>query len=351
MSGDAGCAERFLCALLATVVKPISDRRLLISGLCALLYALCLPAEAQQPSELPRIGLLGSTSPSLLAARYEAFRQGLRELGYLEGKNIAIEYRYAEGKVGRFPDLVTELVRRKVEIIVAGGDPAARAAKNATKSIPVVMIGVGTDPVETGLVESLAHPGGNITGFTNFGVELGGKRLELFKEALPKIVRLGFIYDPNNRANNLYLKELQTAAPPLGMTIQPWAVPGAREFDKVFAALTKQAPDGLVVSASALMNANDKRIAGFALARRLPSLYARRESVEAGGLMSYDPDSVQQYQRAAVYVDKILKGTKPGDLPVQQPSSFELVINLKTAKQIGVTIAPQLLARANRIIR
>ena len=245
---------------------------------------------------------------------------------------------------------MTELVRRKVEIIVAGGDPAARAAKNATKSIPVVMIGVGTDPVETGLVESIAHPGGNITGFTNFGVELGGKRLELFKEALPKIVRLGFIYDPNNRANNLYLKELQTAAPPLGMTIQPWAVPGAREFDKVFAALTKQAPDGLVVSASALMNANDKRIAGFALARRLPSLYARRESVDAGGLMSYDPDSVQQYQRAAVYVDKILRGASPSSLPIEQPTKFELIINLKAARAIGLHVPMAFMVRADEVI-
>ena len=297
-----------------------ADANLKSGGIFALILAVVLSgaaALAQQPNKLPRIGMLGSTSPALLAARYAAFRQGLRELGHVDGKNIAIEHRYAEGKLDRFPDLAAELVRAKVDIIVAGGDPGVRAAKNATKTIPVVMVGVGTDPVETGLVESLAHPGGNITGFTNFGVELGGKRLELFKEAVPKIVRVGFIHDPNNRANTLYLKELQTAAHPLGLTIQPWEVRSAVDFDKVFAALTKQPSDGLVVSASALMNANDKRIISFALDRRLPSLYGRRESVEAGGLMSYDPDSVHQYQRAAVYVDKILKGTKPADLPVQ----------------------------------
>jgi putative tryptophan/tyrosine transport system substrate-binding protein len=327
------------------------SRNVLCLTLCAMLAALSASANAQQSSKLPRIGMLGSTSPSLLAARYEAFRLGLRELGHLEGKNIAIEYRYAEGKVDRFPALAAELLRSKVDIIVAGGDPGARAAKNATKTIPVLMVGVGTDPVETGLVESLGHPGGNITGFTNFGVELGGKRLELFKEAVPKIVRVAFLYDPNNRANKLYLKELQTVAQPLGVTIQLREIPGAGDFDKVFLALTTQPPDGLVVSASTLMNANDKRIINFAVDRRLPSLYARRESVEAGGLMSYDPDSLDQYRRAAVYVDKLLKGAKPADLPVQRPAAFELVINLKTAKQIGVTISPQVLARANRVIR
>ncbi len=327
------------------------SKKIIAFALCSVLLAPGLPAEAQQSNKLPRIGLLGSTSRSLLAARYEAFRLGLRELGYVEGKNITIEYRYAEGKLDRFADLAAELVRSKVDLIVAGGDPAARAAKSATKTIPVVMVGVGTDPVETGLVESLAHPGGNITGFTNFGVELGGKRLELFKEAVPKIVRVAFLYDPNNRANNLYLKELQTVAHALGMTIQPWAVRSAADFAKVFAALTKQPPDGLVVSASALMNANDKRITGFALDRKLPSLYARRESVVGGGLMSYDPNSVHQYQRAAVYVDKILKGTKPADLPVEQPTKFELIINLKAAKQIGLTIPPNVLARADRVIK
>ena len=324
---------------------------ILFFAVCSVLPAPDFPAAAQQPNKLPRIGLLGSTSPALFAARHEAFRQGLRELGYVEDKNIAFEYRYAEGKVDRFPALAAELVRNKVDIIVVGGDPAARAAKNATKTVPIVMIGVGADPVDNGLIDSLAHPGGNITGFTNLGAELGGKRLELFKEAVPKLVRVSFLFDPNNRSNNLYLKELQTAAQSLGLTIHPAEVRGAGDFDKVFAALIKQPPDGLAVSAGALMNANDKRVADFALTRRLPSLYARRESVEAGGLMSYDPDSVHEYQRAAVYVDKILKGAKPADLPVQQPISFELVINLKTAKQIGLTIAPQLLARANRIIR
>jgi putative tryptophan/tyrosine transport system substrate-binding protein len=307
--------------------------------------------DAQQPQRVPRIGLLGSTAPSLLFARYEAFRQGLRDLGHLEGKNIALEYRYAEGKVDRYSDLVAELVRSKVDIIVANGDPGARAAKNATKTIPIIMVGVGTDPVETGLVESLARPGGNITGFTNFGVELAGKRLELFKEAIPKIVRVASLYDPINRANLLYLKEVQTAARPLGLTIQTWEVRGADDFDGVFARMNKRLPDGLLVQGSALMNANDKRIASFALKSRLPTFYARREGVEAGGLMSYDPDGIHQYRRAAVYVDKILNGAKPADLPVEQPLKFEFIINLKTAKQIGLTIPPNVLARADKVIK
>jgi putative tryptophan/tyrosine transport system substrate-binding protein len=308
-------------------------------------------AEAQQPKKLSRIGLLTNTFSSRISASDEAFRQGLRDLGYLEGKNITIEYRYAEGKVDRFPALAADLVRSKVDIIVAGGDPAARAAKNATKTIPIIVVNFGSNPVETGLVESLARPGGNITGFTSFGAELGGKRLELFKEAVPKIIRVAYLYDPNNRPNSLQLDELQTVARPLGLTVHPWEVRRAEDFEKVFAAMTKQRPGGLFVPAGALMSASYKQIVGFALKSRLPSFFARREGVEVGGLMSYDPDGVQQSRRAAIYVDKILKGTKPADLPVEQPTKFELVINLKTAKQIGLTIPQSLLFRADKVIK
>ena len=227
-----------------------------------------------------------------------------------------------------------------------------RAAKNATKTIPIVMVGHGTDPVEAGLVESLARPGGNVTGITNLTRELGGKRLELLKEAVPKVARVAVLYDPTTPASVLEVKEvLPVAARALRLTLQPWEVRGADGFEKVFAALNKQRPDGLYVLGSPLMNANRKRIVGFALKSRLPSMYSSREAVDAGGLMSYGADHADSYRRVAYYVDRILKGAKPADLPVEQPTKFELVINLKTAKQIGLTIPPEVLARANRLIK
>ena len=283
----------------------------------------------------------------------EAIRLALRELGYIEGQNIAIEYRYAEGKRDRLPELAAELVRLKVDIIVvAGGAGPIRAAKNATKTIPIVMTGGGIDPVEAGLVESLARPGGNVTGITNLARELGGKRLELLKEAVPKLARVAVLYDPANPTTVLEVKEvLPVAARALGLTIQPWEVRDADGFEKVFAALNKQRPDGLYVPGGPLMNANQKRIVGFALKSRLPSVYGSREAVDAGGLMSYGADLADSYRRVAYYVDRILKGAKPADLPVEQPTKFELVINLKTAKQIGLTIPPEVLARANKLIK
>jgi putative ABC transport system substrate-binding protein len=235
-------------------------------------------------------------------------------------------------------------------MLIATSTTEAIAFKNATKTIPVVFI-LGSDPVTDGLVDSLARPSGNLTGFTNFAVETSGKRLELFKEAVPKLNSVAFLYDPNNRGNSLQLDELQTVARPLGLTVYPREVRSADDFERVFAAISKQRPTGLFVPGGALMNANDKRIAGFALKNRLPSFFARREGVEAGGLMSYDPDALLQYRRAATYVDKILKGTKPTDLPVEQPMKFEFIINLKAAKQIGLTIPPNVLARADRVIR
>ena len=287
------------------------------------------------------------------SARAEGIRLALRERGYIEGQNIATEYRYAEGKLDRAPELLAELVRLKVDIIiVAGGSNWTRAAKNATKTIPIVMVGTGADPVEAGLIESLAHPGGNITGLTLLNRELGGKRLELFKEAVPKLTRVAVLYDPAapDPAREVK-KDLPVAARALKLIIQPWEVRAADGFEKVFAALNKQRPDGLFVLGSALLRANQKRIVGFALKSRLPSMYIDSRFVVAGGLMSYGADQAESYRRVAYFVDRILKGTKPAELPVEQPMRFELVVNLKTAKQIGVTVEPNLLARANKIIR
>jgi putative ABC transport system substrate-binding protein len=276
----------------------------------------------------------------------------LRERGYIEGQNIAIEYRYAEGKLDRAPELAAELVRLKVDIIVvSGGTRLTRAVKNATKTIPIVMTGGGGDPVEAGFVESLARPGGNVTGITNLTRELGGKRLELLKEAVPKLARVAVLYDPAASSPVLEVKEvLPVAARGLGLTIQPWEVRGADDFERVFAAMSKWRPDGLYGLGSALIRLNAKRIADFALKRRLPSVYSRRESVDAGGLMYYGADLVS-YRRVAYYIDKILMGAKPADLPVERPTEFELVINLKTAKQIGLTIPPNVLARADKVIK
>jgi putative ABC transport system substrate-binding protein len=321
---------------------------------CSMLLALPFPARAQQPKKVPRIGYLSPFDPVAESTRSEATRLALREFGYIEGQNIAIDYRYSEGEVNRFPELAAELVRLKVDIIlVSGGDRLILAAKNATKTIPIVMTGGGLDPVEAGLVESLARPGGNVTGITNLTSELGGKRLELLKEAVTKLARVAVLYDPTGPSNVREVKELlPVAARALRLTIQPWEVRAADGFEKVFAALNKQRPDGLYVPPSGpLMFANPNRIADFALKRRLPSMYITRSFVDAGGLMSYAADQTESYRRVAYYVDRILKGAKPADLPVEQPTKFELVISLKTAKQIGVTIAPEVLARANRLIK
>jgi putative tryptophan/tyrosine transport system substrate-binding protein len=318
------------------------------------LLAVAVIAEAQQAKKVPRIGYLSSFDAATESTRVEAIRLALRELGYIEGQNIAVEYRYAEGKQDRYPELAAELVRLKFDIIVvAGGDRQTRAAKNATKTIPIVMVGLGSDPVEAGLIESLAHPGGNVTGITLLARELGGKRLELLKEAVPKLARVAVLFDPANPPNVLEVKKvLPVAARALKLTIQPWEVRDSDGFEKVFAALNKQRPDGLYVPGGGpLMSTNLKRIVGFALKSRLPSTYYDREFVDAGGLMSYTADTAESYRRVAYFVDKILKGAKPADLPVEQPTKFEFVINLKTAKQIGLTIPPEVLARANMLIK
>jgi putative ABC transport system substrate-binding protein len=317
-----------------------------------MLFALCSVLEAQQPKKVPRIAYLGSSDATADSSQSEPFRLGLRELGYVEGQNIAIEYRYAQGRLDRLPELAAELVRLKVDIIVvAGGDTVVRAAKNATTTIPIVMAGRGIDPVVAGLVESLSHPGGNVTGITHLTGELGGKRLELLKEAVPKLVRLALLYDPAIPGSVREMKDVLPAARALGLTIRSWELRDPDAFDKVFAGLNKELPDALYVPIGPRLRANVKRIAAFALMSRLPSVGSIREYADAGGLISYNADIAEGYQRVATYVDRILKGAKPGDLPVQQPTKFELIINLKTAKQIGLAIPQTLLARADKVIK
>src|SRR5262245_27656340 len=325
------------------------------SILIAVLLAVAIVAQAQQPKKIPRIGYLSSSDPATESTRAEAIRLALRELGYIEGQNIAIEYRYSGGRgtENRAAQLASELVRLKVDIIVvAGGAPVIRSAMNATKTIPIVIAGVGIDPVGAGLVESLARPGGNVTGIAILSRELGGKRLELLKEAVPKLARVAFLYDAASPGIIPDVKEvLPVAARTLRLTLQPWEIRNADDFDRVFAALNKQRPDGLLVAGGRLISDNQKRLVGFASKSRVPAMYPYREAVDAGGLMYYGADLADSYRRVAVYVDKILKGAKPADLPVEQPTKFELVINLKTAKQIGLTIPPNVLARADKVIR
>ena len=317
----------------------------------ALLVALSWPAAAQQPEKGYRIGILAGSSQALgWQASNEALQQGLRELGYVAGKNLLLEYRYAEGNVARFPALAAELVRLNVDLIVASGHPPVLAAKQATPTIPIVMT-VPTDPVATGLVESLARPGGNITGLTNLTIETAGKRLELFKATVPTLVRVAVLYDPANPFNALHAQEVQTVGPALGLTVQLWEVRGKDDFERVFAGLRQERPDGLYVPGGPLIGANAKRIVDFVVTNRIPSVHDDKESVEAGGLISYAADPVDQYRRLASYVDKILKGAKPAELPVEKPRKFELVLNLKTAQQIGLTVAPEVLSQADKVIK
>jgi len=329
--------KKFLSWLLATVLLTTVS-----------------PAEAQQPKNVPRIGYLSELDAARESARAEAIRLALRERGYIEGQNIATEYRYGEGKIDRAPELLAELVRLKVDIIVvSGGSIWVRPAMNATKTIPIVMMGGGSDPVKAGFVESLARPGGNVTGITLLSRELGGKRLELFKEAVPKLARVAVLFQPAIPGTAREVKEdLPVAARALGLAMRAWEVPAAEDFDRVFAALNKERPDGLYApGGGTLMRTNVKRIASFALKSRLPSLYSDSEGVDAGGLMRYGADLEHSYRRVAYYVDRILKGTKPADLPVEQPMKFELVINLKTAKQIGLTIPQWTLMKADKVIQ
>ena len=293
----------------------------------------------------------GGGAPSTPGPSVEAFRQGLRDLGYLEGKNILIEFRYVEGKLDRIPSLVAELVQLKVDVLVCTSSSLIRAAKQATKTIPIVMV-TGQDPVATGIVDGLARPGGNITGFTRLSRELSGKRLELLKEVIPRISRVAVLWDANAPGTAIGFKEYEAAARALKIQLQSLGVRDPNpDFEGAFQTATKGRTSALITISNTLLLRYPKRIADLAIKNRLPSMYEDSRWVEAGGLVSYSGNDAEQYKRAAVYVDKILKGAKPADLPVEQPTKFELVINLKTAKQIGLTIPPNVLARANRVIR
>jgi len=321
-------------------------------SLSVLLLAPCFPAEAQQPQKVPRIGYVsGSGDPKTRTQGIEAFRQGLRNLGYIEGKNIVVEYRYAEGKVDMFPDLVAELVQLKVDVLVSPVTPAIRAAKQATKTIPIVMM-IPSDPVATGLVDSLAHPGGNITGVTRLTRNLSGKRLELLKDMVPGVIRVGVLWDANGEGPKISIKEYETTAPALKIQLQSIGVRGPNpDLEDAFQAAAKARAHAIITIHNSLIGRYPKRIADLAIKNRLPSMYEGSQYAEAGGLMSYSANDADQFKRAAVYVDKILKGAKPGDLPIEQPTKFEFIINLKAAKQIGLTIPPNMLARADKIIR
>ena len=307
-------------------------------------------AQAEQPGKVPRIGYLSAVSLSSDATRNEAFRQGLKDLGYVEGKNIVIEYRYAEGKLDRFPDLAGELVRLKVDVLVVSGATAIRAAKNVTNVIPIVMTNV-SDPVVLRLVASLARPGGNITGLSNLAPDLGGKRLELLKETVPKLSRVAVLADPSTQAYGPQMKEIEVAARAFGLQLQPAEVRGAKDLENTFSAMTKARAGAFIGLQQPTLTILQERIAELAVKKRLPAMFPNREHVDADGLMSYGLNYPDLYRRAATYVDKILKGTKPADLPVEQPMKFEFVINLKAAKQIGLTIPHEVLARADKVIK
>jgi putative ABC transport system substrate-binding protein len=311
-------------------------------------------AQAQQPRKIPLIGILSGVDAATAAGRFEAIQSALAELGYKPGQNIAYEHRIGWGKSDPPAERAAELVRLKVDIIVvAGGLPVVQAAKDATKSIPIVMGGRGIDPVVSGMVASLARPGGNVTGLTTLSRELGGKRLELLKDTAPKLARVAVLFETENPGSLRELKDvLPSAASALKLTLQPWEVRDeSGSFEKAFATTGNQRPDGLYVTSSPLLTANLKRIVDLTLKSRMLSIGSNVLYVEAGGLMTYDGDVTESYRRIAYYVDRLLKGAKPADLPVEQPMKFEFIVNLKTAKQIGVTIPPNVLVRADRVIR
>jgi putative ABC transport system substrate-binding protein len=317
----------------------------------AFVLALCgAVADAQQPKKLARLCYLGNAISGRQGIYIKTFRERLRELGHIEGQNITIEYRDFEGKVERLPSLAGEFVALNCDVIVTQGNEAAEAAKNATKTIPVVMA-FGADAVKLGIVKDLARPGGNITGMTFIGAELAGKRLELLKETVLKLSRVAFLWSPSNSAANDELKEVESVAKFLRVGIQSLEVKGPDDFEGAFRAATKGRANGLMLAGGAFFGFHEKRIVELAAKNRLPAMYIVERFVEAGGLMSYGEDRSEMFRRAAEIVDKILKGTKPADIPVERPKKFDLVINLKAAKQIGFTVPPEVLARASRIIR
>jgi putative ABC transport system substrate-binding protein len=301
-----------------------------------------------QKAKVSRIGYLAASSRD--EPFVDAFRQGLRELGYIEGQNIVIEYRFADGKFDRLPELTAELLQLKVDVIVTAGGNATQVAQKATSTIPIVGA-ASPDPVRTGLVASLARPGGNVTDLSVQSPELSGKRLELLKEAVPDASRVAVLFNPTNISSAERWKEMEVAARSLGVKLQPIEVRGSEDLEKAFKAATKERARALIVARDFVIETLRGRIVDFAAKNKLPAMYEQGNFVEAGGLMSYGPSFPDLFRRAATYVDKILKGAKPGDLPVEQPTKFELIINLKTAKQIGLTIPPNVLARADRVIK
>lgn len=305
-------------------------------------------AQAQPAGTVPRVGVLFGGGPES-ARDVDAFRRGLRELGYIEGQNIAIEYRFASGQVGRLPELAAELVRLKVDIIVAPSTPTALAAKGATSTIPIVFA-VVADAVGAGLIANFARPGGNITGLTSSSGELGGKRLELLKQMAPKASRVAVLYNPADPSNLLVLKQLKEAAPTLSLILQPLEVREPGEFEGAFLAMTRERAHAMFGAAGALTNEHKQVLVDLAAKRRIPAIWGHRQYVDAGGLMSYAVNRYHQIGQAAIYVDKILKGARPGDLPVEQPTRYELVINVKTAKALGLKIAQSLLLQADQLV-
>ena len=324
------------------------ERRTLLSGSLAILAA-PLAVEAQPAETIVRVARLSPISASTDRPILEALRQGLHDLGWIEGKNVTFEYRFAEGNLARLPDLAAELVRLKVDVIVPGSISAALAAKHATDTIPIVMVITG-DPVGSGLVASLARPGGNLTGVTALGEELSGKRLEVLKEAVPSVNRMAALANPAYADTVPFLKGTDRAARALSVRLQVLELHDPAELEKAFAAMLREHAGAFVVGTDPFFNANRRRIVALAAKNRLPAMYALREYVDEGGLIFYGAGLPDMYRRAAVYVDKILKGARPGDLPIEQPTKFELIINLKTAKALGLTIPPAVLARADEVI-
>ena len=329
----------------------MNNRRKLIVALGA--GALAAPFASfaqQQPAKVARIGFLGNSTAALEANLIGPFREGLRDLGYVEGRNIVIEYRWAEGKYERFPALIAELIAQKVDVIVTAGTPATLAVKKATTSVPLVMVAVG-DPVGAGIVASLGRPSGNITGLSSIAPELEGKRLELLREVSPKLSHVAVFWNPVNAFHTSAMKQVRAAAQAMRINVLPLAVGKAEELEGAFAAIVKERPDALFILADRIFLHNRARMMDFAAKNRLPSVNAYRELVEVGGLMSFGPSYAGMHRRAATYVDKILKGAKPADLPVEQPATFELVINLKAAKALGIKIPNSILLRADEVIQ
>ncbi|HEY2917540.1 MAG TPA: ABC transporter substrate-binding protein [Candidatus Binatia bacterium] len=324
-------------------------RRNFVFALGAIFLTRSFPSQAQQPARILRIGILIAASASFYSARVEAFRQRLRELGYVEGKNIVIEYRYTEAKLERLPDLAAELVSLKVDVIVTTG-PGILAAKKASPTMPIVFASFG-DPVGGGLVSSLARPGGNITGLSLMTADLDGKRLELLKEAFPKVARVAFLWVPGGPTGNLPLTEMEAAAKALRLKLLSLEVRSLDDFESAFARAKREGAQALITFPNPLIATQRRQVLDFAAKNRLPAMYPSSENVEAGGLMSYGPNGADLWRRAADFVDKILKGAKPADLPVEQPKKFEFIVNLKTAEQIGLTIPPKVLAQADKVIK